>query len=51
MPEIPPDPPVHLSAEDVRGGEIVLRTRARRLAFVAGLAAVIVIVALAWAVG
>ena len=48
MPEAPPDPPVHISAEDARGGEIVLRTRARRLIFVAGLVAVIVVVVLAW---
>lgn len=37
-----PDPapsderPIHLSAEEARGGEIVLRTRARRFIFLAG---------------
>jgi hypothetical protein len=28
----------HYSAEDVRGGEILLRTRTQRLIFIAGLA-------------
>lgn len=31
------DEPVHLSAEDAPGGEIILRTRTRRLIFLAGL--------------
>ena len=36
------EPRVH-RAEDVRGGEIILRTRRRRLIFLAGLAAFVVL--------
>ncbi|MCH8686194.1 hypothetical protein [Pedomonas mirosovicensis] len=31
------------SAEDVRGGEIILRTRTRRIIFIAGLAGIVVL--------
>ena len=43
--EGPPQPPPY-PAEKARGGEIVLRTRLRRLIFIGGLAAVVVIVLL-----
>lgn len=33
----------HHSAQDVRGGEIILRTRARRLIFIAGLAGFVIL--------
>jgi len=33
----------HLSAEEARGGEIILRTRTRRLIFLAGLAGVVIL--------
>ena len=32
-----PQAPTHISAADARGGEIILKTRRRRLIFVAGL--------------
>ena len=34
----------HYSAQDVRGGEIILRTPARRLIFIAGLAGFVILV-------
>jgi len=34
----------HYSAQDVRGGEIILRTRARRIIFMAGLAGFVILV-------
>jgi hypothetical protein len=34
------DPAPHISAEDARGGEIILRSRGRRAVFIAGLIAV-----------
>jgi hypothetical protein len=43
-----PAQPAPYPAEKARGGEIILRTRARRLAFLAGFVGVIVIVLLAW---
>jgi len=33
----PPEPPVRLSAKAARGGEIILRSRSRRVIFLAGL--------------
>ncbi|RIA46899.1 hypothetical protein DFR49_1460 [Hephaestia caeni] len=36
---MPDDPPVHLTARQARGGTIILRTRRRRLIFIAGLVA------------
>jgi hypothetical protein len=36
--------PIHLSAEEARGGEIILRGRARRIIFIAGLAAFVLFV-------
>ena len=33
-----PEEPIHLSAEKARGGEIILRSRTRRIIFIAGLA-------------
>jgi hypothetical protein len=38
------------SAERVRGGEIILRTRWQRLVFVAGLGAAVVVMVVLWAV-
>lgn len=37
------DTPQHISAQDARGGEIVLRTRAPHLIFLAGLVGMIVL--------
>jgi len=42
--------PTTISGQDARQGEIILRTRTRRLIFIAGLAAV-VILALLWRIG
>lgn len=36
----------HISAQDARGGEIILRTRARRWIFLAGLIGFVVLVIL-----
>jgi hypothetical protein len=36
-PEPPPEPARHISAEDARGGEIILRKRWERGLFLAGL--------------
>lgn len=33
----------HISAEDARGGEIILRSRRRRLVFIAGLVGFVVL--------
>ena len=33
----------HYSAQDVRGGEVILRTRARRLIFIAGLVGLVIL--------
>ena len=33
----------HYSADDVRGGEVILRTRTRRLIFIAGLVGVVLL--------
>jgi hypothetical protein len=41
----------HYSADDVRGGEIILRTRAQRLIFIAGLAGAALLGLLAFAGG
>jgi len=41
-----PSSPPHYSAEDIRGGDIILRTRARRLIFIAGLAGILLLVIL-----
>jgi hypothetical protein len=38
-----PDPAPHISAEDARGGEIILRSRTRRIVFIAGLALVVLL--------
>ncbi len=43
--EGPPEPPPY-PAEKARGGEIILRTRWRRMIFIGGLAAVAIIVLL-----
>ncbi|MFC7398376.1 peptide ABC transporter permease [Chelatococcus sp. GCM10030263] len=45
-----PEQPTTISGQDARQGEIILRTRTRRLIFIAGLAAV-VILALLWRIG
>jgi hypothetical protein len=42
----PVDGPIVYPAEKVRGGEIILRTPARRIVFIAGLASVFVLVLL-----
>jgi len=39
----PGEQPVHLSADEARGGEIILRTRARRLIFLAGIAGIVIL--------
>lgn len=39
------DPPT-ISAQDARGGEIILRTRARRLIFIAGLVGLVLVAVL-----
>lgn len=39
------DKPRPISAQDARGGEIILRTRAHRLIFIAGLVGMIVLAA------
>jgi hypothetical protein len=39
-----PQPPIELSAEKARGGEIILRGRARRIIFIAGLAVFVLFV-------
>jgi hypothetical protein len=36
--------PIELSAEEARGGEIILRGRARRIIFIAGLSAFVLFV-------
>lgn len=33
----------HYSAQDARGGEIILRTRGRRMIFIAGLAGIVLL--------
>jgi hypothetical protein len=38
------DAPIELSPEEARGGEIILRGRARRIIFIAGLAAFVLFV-------
>jgi len=43
-----PDEAVHLTGEDARGGEIVLRTRARRAVFVGGLVLLVIVVVLGY---
>ncbi|UIJ44355.1 peptide ABC transporter permease [Sphingomonas cannabina] len=43
MPTEPEEKPVHISAEDARGGEIILRSRARRAVFLAGLVGMVVL--------
>ena len=49
-PPQPSPPPVHepppYPAEKARGGEIILRTRARRIVFIAGLVGAVVLVVL-----
>ena len=37
-PQHRPDEPIHIDAQDARGGEIVLRKRRNRLIFLAGIA-------------
>lgn len=43
--------PIHISAQDARGGEIILRTRARRLIFIAGLAGFVLLAILTRLIG
>jgi len=51
-PEAPPEPVQHVSAEDARGGEIILRRKWERVVFLVGLVAAILlglaIYALVW---
>lgn len=35
--------PIRISADDARGGEIILRTRRRRIVFLAGLAGFVIL--------
>ena len=39
-----PQAPIELSAEEARGAEIILRSRARRIVFIAGLAGFVLFV-------
>lgn len=39
----PTEPRKQISAEDARGGEIILRTRTRRLIFIAGLVGLVIV--------
>ncbi len=48
---MPDDPPIHLTAREARGGTIILRTRRRRLIFIAGLAALALVAVAAWFAG
>jgi len=41
------DTPRHISAQDARGGDVILRTRRRRLIFIAGLVGLAVLAILA----
>lgn len=41
----------HYSAQDARGGEIILRTRTERLIFIAGLAGIVVLVLIVYFAG
>lgn len=47
------DEAIHVSAQDARGGEIILRTRRRRMIFIVGLVGIVLLVAImriaAWA--
>lgn len=43
-----PENAPHYSAEKVRGGDIILRTRAERLIFVIGLAGAVILALLLW---
>ena len=46
MPEDPDDKPRGHSGEKVRQGEIILRTRTRRLIFIGGLVGIVLVVLL-----
>ena len=46
-----PDEGPHIPADKARGGEIILRTSARRWVFIAGLVALIVIAAIGYWAG
>lgn len=39
-----PEAPVHISGQDARGGEIILRTRRRRAVFLGGLIGIVLLV-------
>lgn len=41
----------HLSAREARGGDIVLKSRARRAIFIAGLALIVVVAAFSYWIG
>jgi hypothetical protein len=43
-----PDEPIHLSAQEARGGDLVLRTPARRAVYIAGFVLVIVVAAIGY---
>jgi hypothetical protein len=38
-----PEPPLHVSADDARQGEIILRKRWQRIVFLAGLVVIVVV--------
>lgn len=40
--------PRHYSAENARGGEIILRSRTRRLIFIAGLVGAVILLLVYW---
>ncbi len=46
-----PDQPIHISADDARGSEIILGSRARRFIFLAGLIGSMVIAVILMLVG
>ncbi|HVJ00050.1 MAG TPA: hypothetical protein VM657_13385 [Sphingomonas sp.] len=48
---MPEDPPVHLTAEEARGGHIVLRKRRQRIVFTAGLVGMAIVAIAAWLIG
>ena len=39
----PKDEAPHISGEDARGGEIILRSRRRRIIFIAGLVGIVIL--------
>ena len=46
-----PDEPIHLTAQEARGGDVVLRTPARRAVYIAGLVLVMVVAVVGYWLG